>query len=175
MSSPNDPNDIARNVPTPPPLPQKAVMKEKPTETTLTRSFELPWGQDFQELQRGCYFAHVCVDSAPIECKFKEFPGILQEGMYFPSILDPNVNFLSQFQVPLVVSLHLACYLMPKSVRKISYYKESPTTSQSMEKCSLLPICTQFYVSIHITSLQVSKHRCTVAYLIQTTLYQNSN
>lgn len=86
MSSPNTPILIGENVPPPPPpppLPQKVKEKEKPTDDNLFKNFkpvEISWGHDYPELQRACYFAKICLSRPPVECKFKEFPWILQEG-----------------------------------------------------------------------------------------------
>lgn len=73
--------DIETKIPPPPPLPKKVEIK--PTESNVVQNFrptEALWGSSYPELQRACFLAQIALHRAPVACKFKEFPGILQEG-----------------------------------------------------------------------------------------------
>uniref|UniRef100_A0A336LBH6 Actin maturation protease n=1 Tax=Culicoides sonorensis TaxID=179676 RepID=A0A336LBH6_CULSO len=75
----------SKAVPVPPPLPLKVDSKEKLSIKSNDVSSFQPnsdnlWGSKYPELQRACFFAQVSLDDPPLICKFREFPGIIQEG-----------------------------------------------------------------------------------------------
>uniref|UniRef100_A0A336MWR8 Actin maturation protease n=1 Tax=Culicoides sonorensis TaxID=179676 RepID=A0A336MWR8_CULSO len=75
----------SKAVPVPPPLPLKVDSKEKLSIKSNDVSSFQPnsdnlWGSKYPELQRACFFAQVSLEDSPLICKFREFPGIIQEG-----------------------------------------------------------------------------------------------